>query len=449
MDIELTGKSSTMSGRIFRQVIEDERAGKYLGKTVQIIPHVTNAMQAAIIDAGEGYDVHIVEVGGTVGDYESTAFIEAIRQLRHRVGIHNAMHVHVVYLPYLAASQEVKSKPAQNAVRDLREAGIHADLLVARTDHDVSDGILQKLSLFSDIPVEAVIAMPTVSTVYQVPLILAKLKVDTIICEKLRLRKTKPDLSEWKRLVRNITAKNAPLIRVGMVAKYLDHQDTYASVIEALRTACWAQGNKLELSWISAEDLTEQNVAETFAGQQAIVVPGGFGIRGVEGKIIAAQYALEHGLPYLGLCLGMQVAAIGAVRKNGKPKAHSTEFEPDTSDPVIDLMQEQKTITAMGGTMRLGNYECKLKPGSKAATLYGKTTIYERHRHRYEFNQAYEQDLEDQGLMVVGKNPQTGLAEVIEATDHPYYLATQYHPEFTSRPLHPHPLFVGLVRASS
>lgn len=448
LDVELTQASSTMSGRILRQVIEDERAGKYLGKTVQIIPHVTNAMQAAILSAGEGFDVHVVEVGGTVGDYESTAFIESIRQLKHKVGAANTLFVHVVYLPFLEASQEVKSKPAQNAVRDLREAGIQPDILVARTDHEVPKSIIQKLSLFTDVEPEAVVPMPTVETVYAIPELLEELGIDKLIAKKLELPKAKADLKAWNKLVASVLDDTAKPIKLAIVAKYLDNKDTYASVIEALKAASWAEGRRLELDWIDAEKLTPKNVESQLKTYAGIVVPGGFGIRGVEGKIAAATYALDNDVPYLGLCLGMQVAAIAAVRKNGKPEANSTEFEPDTIDPVIDLMQEQKAVTAMGGTMRLGDYDCKLVKGSKAAKLYGSTNIVERHRHRFEFNAAYEPDLLKQGIAVVGKNPLTGLAEVIEGVSHPYYLATQYHPEFTSRPMRPHPLFLGLVQAA-
>lgn len=448
LDIELTQKSSTMSGRIFRQVIEDERAGKYLGKTVQIIPHVTNAMQAAILDAAQGFDVHIVEVGGTVGDYESTAFIEAIRQLKHKVGPENALYMHVVYLPFITASQEVKSKPAQNAVRDLREAGIQADVLIARADVDVPDNIITKLSLYTDIAAEAVVPMPTVQTVYQVPSIIAERKVDEIVIKKLGLKPGKLNLAPWNKLVDSILDTKAKPIKIGVVAKYLDHQDTYASVVEAIKSAAWHEGRKAELVWIDAEQVTASNVADKLKGLAGIVVPGGFGQRGVEGKITAATHAIKQNLPYLGLCLGMQVACIAAARQSGLKTANSAEFDPDTADPIIDLMESQKALTAMGGTMRLGNYECKLERGSKAAKLYGETTIYERHRHRYEFNSVYEIALYKQGMHIVGKNPQTGLAEVIEIPAHKYFVATQYHPEFTSRPLRPHPLFLGLIKAA-
>ena len=447
LDTELTQKSSTMSGRIFRQVIEDEREGKYLGKTVQIIPHVTNAMQAAILDAGDGFDIHIVEVGGTVGDYESTAFIEAIRQLRHKVGSENVLYVHVVYLPFIAASQEVKSKPAQNAVRDLREAGIQPDILVARTDHAVPEGVIAKLSLFTDIAPNAVIPMPTVSTIYQVPEILHELNVDSLVVQKFNLTTKNPQLRPWKSLVASILDTTAKPVKIGVIAKYLDHQDTYASVIEAIKSAAWHVGRYPDIQWINAEEITTKNVASKLKGFDGVVVLGGFGNRGVEGKIAAATYALKHNIPYLGLCLGMQVAAIAAVRLSGKPNANSTEFDESTPDPVIDLMESQKALTTMGGNMRLGNYVCELKKGSKVAKLYGKNRIVERHRHRFEFNASYESDLNLQGVEVVGKNPETGLAEVIEATNHSYFIASQYHPEFTSRPLRPHPLFRGLLEA--
>ena len=447
LNIELTSTSSTMSGRIFRQVIEDEREGKYLGKTVQIIPHVTNAMQEAILSAADGYDVHIVEVGGTVGDYESTAFIEAVRQLKDKLGRHNAISVHVVYLPYISASQEVKSKPAQNAVRDLREVGIYPDIVVARADTKVPDNVIEKLSLFTGIAKEAVVPMPTVDTIYKVPLIVEDLGVGSLVCNYLQLKDKKAKLQDWRKLVNIITEKSLPTVSVGIVAKYLDHQDTYASVVEAIKSAAWNLGKKAKITWIDAERLTSANVANHFRKIDAVVVPGGFGERGVEGKILAAQYALKNNLPYLGLCLGMQVAAIAAARLAGEKKANSTEFDPETPSPVIDLMESQKMLAIKGGTMRLGDYECLLNKNSQAARAYGKTKIVERHRHRYEFNSKYEATIAKVGLEVVGKNPQTGLAEVVEAKTHPYFVASQYHPEFKSRPLAPHPLFQELLRS--
>ena len=447
LDIELTQSSSTMSGRIFRQVIEDERAGKYLGKTVQIIPHVTNAMQEAIAEAGRGFDVHIVEVGGTVGDYESTAFIEAIRQFRHHVGVKNTLSVHVVFLPYLTASAEVKSKPAQNAVRDLREAGIQPDILIARTDHAIPEGVLSKLSLFSDVAREAVIPLATVKTVYSVPSLLESAGVGKIIAEHFGFNKKKPNLKNWQDLERRVLSKDYKTVKIGLIAKYLDHQDTYASVIEAIKAACWSEDKKAEIKWIDAEALTFKNVASKLKGLEGIVVPGGFGSRGVEGKIVAATYAYKRDIPYLGLCLGMQVACIAVARIAGLHDANSTEFDPKTAHPVIGLMDDQKTLTVIGGTMRLGNYECLLEKKSKAAKLYGTTKIEERHRHRFEFSNEYEDIMEAQGLFIVGRNPLTGLAEVVEAPAKKYFLASQYHPEFTSRPMRPNPLFLGLIQS--
>jgi CTP synthase len=448
LDINLTQASSMMSGRIFRQVIEDERAGKYLGKTVQIIPHVTDAMQTAIINCGKGFDVHLVEVGGTVGDYESTAFIEAIRQIRSTVGANNVLYVHVVYLPFLETSQEIKSKPAQNAVRDLREAGINPDILVARADHPVPAGIIKKLSLFTDVPPDSVVPMPTAKTVYQVPLLLEDLGIGKIVCQKLGLPNKKPNLEPWSKLYKSIINKQSLPVKVGIVAKYLDHQDTYMSVIEALKSASWAHGRQLEYHWVDAEKLTDNNAPAILKEFNGIVVPGGFGSRGIEGKITAAKYALQNNLPYLGLCLGLQVAVIAAARISGLKEANSTEFDAKTPHPVIDLMSSQKQVIMLGGTMRLGNYDCQLSPGSKAYKLYKTGLIAERHRHRYEVNSKYIPILKQLNINVVGKNPQSDLVEVIEASNNDFFMASQFHPEFTSRPLKPHPLFYGFIAAA-
>jgi CTP synthase len=354
----------------------------------------------------------------------------------------------VVYLPFISASQEVKSKPAQNAVRDLREAGIRCDILIARADVSVPSGVIKKLSLFSDISLDRVIAMPTVDTVYEVPLILEKQGVADTVCKQLGIKNKPSNIRGWSKLVDQIKKKDSPIVTVGVVAKYLDHTDTYASVVEALKSAAWNNGKQLKIKWIDAEKLNNKNIGSHVMGVQAMVVPGGFGSRGVEGKIIASQYALKNNLPYLGLCLGMQVACIGAVRLSGKKDANSTEFNPKTDNPVIDLMESQKTISGLGGTMRLGNYQCNIINNSLAHKLYKSTTIYERHRHRYEFNPKYLKDIESVGLTVSGKNPDTGLTEIIEAPKHKYFIASQFHPEFTSRPLRPHPLFDGLIKAA-
>lgn len=447
LDIELTQASSLMSGRVLSKVISDERAGKYLGKTVQIIPHVTNAMQDFIVDAAAGSDVHIIEIGGTVGDIESLAFIESLRQLKSRVGHDNVAYAHVVFLPYLEASQEIKTKPAQNAVRDLREAGIHPDFVFARADKPVSEHSLNKMSLYMDVPAEAVVPMPTVKTVYEVPLLLEERGIGTLLVKKLGLSDKRPRLEPLRRLVGVILDDSLPELNIGVVAKYLDHQDTYTSVVEALKSAAWAHGRRLRIQWINAEQVTHETIEQDLQGLAGIVVPGGFGSRGIEGKITAAQYALQHDVPYLGLCLGMQVAAIGAARLGGRPRAHSTEFDAETPDPVIDIMESQKAILDKGGTMRLGDYEAHLADNTKVRKLYGKASIVERHRHRYEFNSKYEEVIRKAGLQVVGRNPDTGLAEFVEAPACRYFVATQAHPEFKSRPLRPHPLFDGLIMA--
>ncbi len=449
LDIDLTQDSSTMSGRIFRQVIEDERAGKYLGKTVQIVPHVTEAMQERIEAAAEGFDVHIVEVGGTVGDIEGQAFIEAIREMGVRMGRENCIYVHVVYIPYLGASKEFKTKPAQNAVKDLRNTGIVPDMLMARSESPAPESIITKLSLFGGIPERAIALLPNAPTIYQVPLTLEERGIGDYVVERLKLKASKPDLKEWEHLVKSITKEHPTTVRVGMVAKYLDNEDSYFSVVEALRAAAWHHDVSIEIKWVNAEAIEKGTLTFDELNKQVdgVVVPGGFGSRGVEGKITAADWALKNNLPYLGLCLGMQVAAIAAVRQAGVENANSTEFDAKTTDPVIHTMQDQVGKEGTGGTMRLGNYECSLVKGTKAQKLYGVNTVQERHRHRYEFNSAYREDLESVGLAVSGVWKQGGLVEIIEKIDHPYFVASQFHPEFTSRPNRPQPLFDGFIAA--
>ena len=449
LDVELTQASSTMSGRILRQVIDDERAGKYLGKTVQFVPHVTQAMQAAIEKAAEGFDVHIVEVGGTVGDIEGQAFIEAIRELGIKYGRENCLYVHVVYLPYLGASKEFKTKPAQNAVKDLRNTGIVPDMLMARSEEQAPESIIRKLSLFGGIPEAAIALLPNAPTVYQVPITLEEYGTGNYIVERLKLKAGKPKNSSWKKFVQTITKTPEVTIRVGMVAKYLDNEDSYFSVVEALRAAGWAHAAKVDIKWINAEDIETGKLTKSqlMKHVDGIVVPGGFGARGVEGKITAADWALNNKIPYLGLCLGMQVAAIAATRQAGVKNANSTEFDVNTPDPVINTMEDQVGKEGTGGTMRLGNYECSLVRGTVARKLYGVASVQERHRHRYEFNGKYQKDLEKAGLTVSGIWKKGGLVEVIEKSDHPFFVASQFHPEFTSRPNRPQPLFNGFMAA--
>jgi CTP synthase len=447
MDIELKQSSSLMSGRVLQQVINDERAGKYLGKTVQIIPHVTNAIVDNIMATATGFDVHIVEIGGTVGDYEGLSFIEAIRELAMKVGRQNCLFVHVVYLPFLGASGEMKTKPAQNAVRDLRGLGIVPDVLVARSEQLPPEDVVSKLSLFSGVEEEAIVLLPNVQTIYQVPIILEEGGIGSVVCEKLGLKTGKANLKDWKSLVARAMDEKAPILKVGVVAKYLNNQDTYMSVFEALKAASWSQNRQIDIEWIDAEEVTLDTVSEKLAHVDGIVVPGGFGKRGLEGKIAAAQYALKTKLPYLGLCLGLQMAVIAAARNAGLTKANTVELDPTTPDPVIHIMEDQKKLSAMGGTMRLGNYPCHLHEGTLARLVYGQKQVYERHRHRYECNNAYREKYKEWGVHASGTSPDNNLVEMIEAINHPFFLATQAHPELASRPTRAHPMFAGFVKA--
>ena len=447
LDEELGRSSSLMNGRIYANVIADERAGKYLGKTVQIIPHVTGEVVKQIMQAGDGFDFHIVEIGGTVGDIESLAFLEAIRQLRRRVGHENTLYVHVVYLPYLEASHEIKTKPAQNAVRDLREAGIQPDVIVARAEHPVTQPVLHKLSLFCDVDEAGIVPMQTVKTVYQVPLLLEEAGIGNYITKKLGLKTRRAKLTDWRRLVDLIKHPDHRTLKIGVVAKYMENEDTYMCVFEAIKSAGWANRIQPEICWIDAEKI-EAN-PELLTGYDGLIVPGGFGSRGVEGKIAAGRYAMDHNIPYLGLCLGMQTAVIALARKAGLEDANTTEVDPLSPHPVIDIMANQKDVTDKGGTMRLGNYPCVLAKNTHSAKAYNLKQIQERHRHRYEFNNAYRERLSAAGLVIAGQSPDKKLVEIIEISGHPYFVASQFHPEFKSRPSRPHPLFDGFIKAAS
>ncbi|HEX7632717.1 MAG TPA: CTP synthase [Candidatus Saccharimonadales bacterium] len=448
IDEELTSSSSLMSGRVLLKLIQDERAGKFEGDDVQIIPHVTGAIQDWIIKAGEGFDVHIVEIGGTVGDYESLSFVEAIRELGVRVGLENCAYVHVVYLPYLNASNETKTKPAQNSVRELRGLGIAPDILVGRSEQPANDGVKSKLSLFSGVPEDAIALLPNASSIYQVPLTLEDSGMADVIVERLGLKAKKPDLKDWRATVELATAKHNKTVRIGFVAKYMDNTDTYMSVFESLKSAAWHNDTDIEIDWIDASKFDETgDIAAELKDYDGIVVPGGFGQRGLEGKIKAAQYALKAKKPYLGLCLGLQMAVIAAARNAGLADASSFELNPDAKDVVINTMADQKGLHMTGGTMRLGDYDCTLEKGSLAVKCYGTTKIVERHRHRGECNNAYRDQFESWGIRASGINPENNLVEVIEGIDHPFLLACQYHPEFKSRPNRPHPMFDGFLKA--
>jgi len=448
-DNEMTSSSSLMSGRVLLKLIQDERAGKFEGDDVQIIPHLTNAIQDWIKQTGDGYDVHIVEIGGTVGDYESLSFIEAIRELGVRVGLDNCVYVHVVYLPYLNASNETKTKPAQNSVRELRGLGISPDILVGRSEQTANDGVKHKLSLFSGVGEEAIALLPNAPSIYQVPLTLEDTGIADVITNKLGFKAKKPDLKEWRQVVERATSKHDRTVRVGFVAKYMDNTDTYMSVFEALKSAAWNNGCNIDIAWIDASDYdaADAKIDDKLREYDGIVVPGGFGQRGLEGKIKAAQYSLKEKVPYLGLCLGMQMAIIGAARNAGLKDATSFELKPDDPNPVITTMADQLGKHMTGGTMRLGNYDCRLEKGSLAAKVYGTDKIVERHRHRGEANNNYLDKYESWGIKASGMNPENGLVEIIEAVDHPFLLASQFHPEFKSRPNRPHPMFDGFIRA--
>ncbi len=447
LDEDMTKKSITLSGFVLRNLIQDERNGKFLGQTVQLVPHFTNAIQNAIIAGGEGSDVHIVEIGGTVGDIEGLAFLEAIREMAARFGRDYCQFVNVVYVPYLAASKEFKTKPAQNAIRDLRQYGIVPDVIVARTEHPVTNGIIGKLSLFGGVPEEAVIILENADTVYRVPLTLEAKGVDDILLKRYGITAPKADMSAWHNVVNEATSDCSKKVTIGIVAKYLDNEDTYISVIEALKAAAWHEKVQLHYVWVSAEDIEHKGVS-TLDQYDALLVPGGFGTRGTEGKIAAANYALANNMPYLGLCLGMQVAVIAAARRGGETAATSQEFDPSAEHTAIYIMADQKGKEATGGTMRLGDYPCDIAKGSLALKTYNTEHIIERHRHRYEVNRSYESAMNKGGLVVSGESPDARLVEIVEAPNHPYFIATQAHPEFRSRPTTPHPLFVGLLRAA-
>ena len=445
LDEEMSGNSIWTSGKLYKRLIDDERAGKFGGKTVQLVPHVTGLVQQTFIDNAKhfGTDVHIVEIGGTVGDLEGSHFIEAIREFPTKVGRENCLFVHVCYVPWLSTSEEFKTKPAQNSLRDLREFGIVPDMVVARMDIDKTPRapqVAKKLATFCGVNEDAVVLMPDAKSVYEVPL--NAVKGGVLAPLERFIDHGDPDMTIWEDLVKRIEANPRKEVKIGLVAKYIDNTDTYLSVTEALKAAAWKVGVKLKIVWINAEEATETDF-ETVDG---IVVPGGFGVRGVEGKIAAATYCLEHDKPYLGLCLGMQTAVIAAARRGGLAKANSEEFA-ETDENVVYIMEGQKGKESTGGTMRLGDYPAKLVAGSKIADIYGAAKVIERHRHRYEVNQKFLKGIEKGGLVVAGTSPDGKLVEFVEAPDCKYFVATQAHPEFRSRPYRAHPLFEGLIKA--
>ena len=442
LDFETNRYSITLSGSIFKELIEKERAGGFHGKTVQLVPHFTDLVQEKIMNASKNSDIHIVEIGGTVGDYEGLSFIEAIRLFGNKVGRRNCLYVNVVYVPWINTSKELKSKPAQNALKDLRGFGIIPDVVVCRTEKPAPREICEKIARFSGIPDEAVLNLPDIDSVYDVPFNVLKSGVLEILNDFVGDDK-EPDMSAWEEFSKKRAQVNEKTVKVGLVAKYVGNEDTYICVTEALKAAAAWNDVNLDLRWINAEKVDEKMLSEV----DGLVVPGGFGNRGVEGKIAAANYALDHDVPYLGLCLGMQVACIASARRAGLTQANSEEFDKETKENVIYLMSGQEGKESTGGSMRLGDFPAKLVKGSKTAKIYGKTNIVERHRHRYEVNQKFLKEIEKGGVVVSGTSPDGKLVEFVEAPGKKFFVGTQAHPELKSRPLRVHPLFMEFVKS--
>ncbi len=456
IDVNLSKGSNVTTGKIYQSVINKERKGEYLGSTIQVIPHITNEIKERVLRVGrnDNADIVITEIGGTVGDIESLPFLEAIRQVKKDVPNRNdVLYIHVTLIPYIHAAGELKTKPTQHSVKELRSIGIQPDIIVCRTEKIVSDDMKKKIALFCDVDSNAVINNATCSTIYEVPLLLQEEGLDRIVMQKLGLEDRFCDMKEWTVMVDRIRETNASdrEIKVALVGKYVALHDAYLSVVESLYHAGYEAGVQVKIKWIDSEDLESPscNLNEVFGDVQGVVIPGGFGSRGVEGKIAAIRYVRENNIPFLGLCLGMQCAVIEFARHVcGMKEAHSKEFNDATPYPVIDLMEDQEDVTEKGGTMRLGQYPCKLKEGTMARRLYGNQEIvYERHRHRYEVNNELRPQMESQGLIISGASPDNRLVEMIELQNHPYFAATQAHPEFKSRPTRPHPLFQGFVQA--
>ena len=451
IDENLNRFSNLTTGKVYANVLHKERRGEYLGKTVQIIPHITDEIKRFIYSVGqkESADVVITEIGGTTGDIESQPFLEAIRQFRTEVGRENTLYIHVTLVPYLRASGEHKSKPTQHSVKELQGFGISPDIIVLRSDEPITDhSIFTKIAGFCNVKPDCVIENLTLPNLYEAPLMLEKAHLSEIVCRELNLQTPPPDLSEWEALCQRIRQPRKS-VSIALVGKYVQLHDAYLSVAEALHHAGYQLGADVQINWIDSEQITPENAAEMLSGADGILIPGGFGSRGIEGMIATAQYARENRLPYLGICLGMQIAVIEYARHMANlPDAHSGEFEPDCAHKVIDFMDGQSDSIDKGGTLRLGSYPCVIAPETTMRRCYGQAEIAERHRHRYEFNNAFRTLLSDAGLCISGTSPDGNLVETVELTGLPFYVGVQYHPEFKSRPNKPHPLFVGLVAAS-
>jgi CTP synthase len=450
IDVELTADSNLTSGQIYSAVIAKERRGEFLGGTMQVVPHVTTEIKnrfRQLADKSQA-DVVIIEVGGTVGDIEGQPFLEAIRQMRNDVGRDNVLSIHVTLLPYINTTKELKTKPTQHSVNELRRIGIQPDIIICRSDYPISDGIRDKISLFCDVAREAVIPLPTVPTIYEVPLILEEEGLGQLVVNRLGLKEQTTELGSWRTMVGCLKEPCEP-VNIALVGKYVELEDAYYSVREALCHAGLYHNRAVNLEWVHSEELDEEGAESLLRHAQGIIVPGGFGIRGIEGMVKAAKYARENKIPYLGLCLGMHVMVIDFARSVlDSDEPNSTEFAAETPHPVIDFLPEQREIKDKGGTMRLGVYPCRLVPGTRAAAAYNKELIHERHRHRYEFNNGYRSLLEEAGMVYSGLSPNGELVEICELADHPWMVSCQFHPEFCSRPNRPHPLFCSFIGAA-
>ncbi len=454
IDENLSINSNVTTGKIYWSVITKERRGDYEGKTVQVIPHITNEIKNRVYRVAKNHntDIVITEIGGTVGDIESTPFLEAIRQVAADVGRENCMYIHLTLVPYISTSGEQKTKPTQHSAKELLSLGIQPDVIVCRTEKPLEEGLRDKIGLFCNIPGECVIQNLDLDTLYEVPLALEKEGLARIVCKRLGLEDRKPDLESWTKMVntvKELMEADRDEVTISLVGKYVSLHDAYISIVEALKHGGIENFTNVAIRWVNSEELTDENADEYLAGSDGILVPGGFGDRGIEGKIAAARYARERGIPYFGICLGMQIAVIEYARHMaGLEGANSSELDPDTPYPVIDLMPEQKDVEDLGGTMRLGLYPCRISEGSLANKVYGDQLIYERHRHRYEFNNEYRRRIEEAGLVVSGQSPDSKLVEMIELPGHPFYIGVQFHPEFKSRPNRAHPLFRSFIEAA-
>lgn len=452
IDEELNFTSNITSGKIYKSVIDKERHGDYLGATVQMVPHITNEIKNKVYEAGisSGADIVITEIGGTVGDIESQSFIEALRQIQYEKGSEDTFFIHCTLIPFIYGSNELKTKPTQNSVRDLRNMGIRPDALVCRAPFNTSESIKNKLSLFCSVPVENVIDSIDVKNIYEIPINYYNQKIDEIILKQFKLPIKKANLTKWKNLITTVENLKDE-IEISLVGKYVELHDAYISVTESLKHAGYKYNTKININWVDSESLEDSkiNLKEVFKNSKGILVPGGFGSRGIEGKIKAIKYARENNIPFLGICLGMQLAVIEFARNVCDIKeASSTEFDPTCKEPIIDLMVDQKSIVNMGGTLRLGNYECKIQKDTLAYSDYKEEIIFERHRHRYEFNNKYKSILEENGMVFSGINEKANLVEIIELPKHKHFIASQFHPEFKSRPTRPHPLFDSFIKSS-